>query len=86
MRSWICAAPAPAGFWTSGWAVTVCCWSRRRLHRGEEAVLLIGAGGSGKSTLSVQAASMGFGFLGDDYTLLEPGVPRWRMLFTVPQN
>jgi hypothetical protein len=38
-------------------------------------VLLVGNGGSGKSTTSVLCSRAGLGFLADDYCLLEPGDP-----------
>ena len=40
---------------------------------GNRAVLCLGPGGSGKTTLSVEAALAGLGFLGDDYVLADPG-------------
>ena len=76
VRYWICAVACAArilDLWLGSHGMLVC--HAAAFTVGEQAVLLIGAGGSGKSTLSVQAASMGFGFLGDDYTLLEPGSP-----------
>ena len=40
-------------------------------------VLLVGNGGSGKSTTSVVCSQAGLGFLADDFCLLEPGtLPR----------
>ncbi len=39
------------------------------------AALLIGPGGSGKSTFAIEAAGRGHGFIGDDYVLLGPGRP-----------
>jgi hypothetical protein len=38
-------------------------------------VLLVGNGGSGKSTTSVLCRQAGLGFVADDYCLLEPGDP-----------
>ena len=38
-------------------------------------VLLVGNGGSGKSTTSVVCSRAGLGFLADDFCLLEPGAP-----------
>jgi hypothetical protein len=37
------------------------------------AVLLVGAGGSGKSSTALACLEAGMGFLGDDYCVLEPG-------------
>ena len=37
------------------------------------AALLIGPGGAGKSTLALHAPDADFGYLGDDYVLVEPG-------------
>lgn len=39
------------------------------------AVLLVGDGGSGKSTTAVLCSNAGLGFLADDFCLLEPGAP-----------
>lgn len=39
------------------------------------AVLLVGDGGSGKSTTAVLCSERGLGFLADDFCLLEPGSP-----------
>lgn len=39
------------------------------------AVLLVGHGGSGKSTTAVVCAQAGMGFVADDFCLLEPGPP-----------
>jgi hypothetical protein len=39
------------------------------------AVLLVGRGGSGKSTTALAALDAGFGYLGDDYCVLDPGPP-----------
>jgi hypothetical protein len=41
----------------------------------EGAVLLVGNGGSGKSTTAVMCSRAGIGFLADDFCLLEPGPP-----------
>jgi len=38
-------------------------------------VLLVGNGGSGKSTTAVVCSQAGVGFLGDDFCVLEPGAP-----------
>jgi hypothetical protein len=40
-------------------------------------VLLVGNGGSGKSTTAVLCAQSGFGFLADDFCLLDPGPQSW---------
>jgi hypothetical protein len=39
------------------------------------AALIIGPGGAGKSTLALRALDASFGYLGDDYVLLEPAAP-----------
>jgi hypothetical protein len=39
---------------------------------GDKAILCVGPSGSGKSTLSVEAALHGYGFIGDDYVLVDP--------------
>ena len=41
----------------------------------ELGILMPGVGGSGKSTTSLIALDSGFGFLGDDYVIVEPGPP-----------
>lgn len=41
----------------------------------EGVALLVGNGGSGKSTTSVLCSRAGLGFLADDFCLLEPGTP-----------
>lgn len=38
----------------------------------DKGILLIGAGGSGKTTTALSAAFAGFSYLGDDYVLLNP--------------
>lgn len=43
------------------------------LSRGDEALLLVGAPGAGKSTLSVALGASGFRLEGDDIAALEPG-------------
>lgn len=43
------------------------------VERQGQGVLLVGAGGSGKSTTSLACAAGGFGFLGDDCTAIEAG-------------
>ncbi|MHA3792654.1 hypothetical protein [Sphingomonas sp. YL-JM2C] len=49
---------------------------------GGAAAVLLGPGGSGKSTFAVEAAERGHGFLGDDYVLVEPGfAPRVHALY-----
>jgi hypothetical protein len=46
------------------------------------AVLLVGNGGSGKSTTAVSCSQAGIGFLADDFCLLEPGpTPRVHSLY-----
>jgi hypothetical protein len=40
------------------------------------AALLVGPGGAGKSTLALRALDASFGYLGDDYVLLDPAAPR----------
>lgn len=39
------------------------------------AALIVGPGGAGKSTLALRSLGAGFGYLGDDYVLLEPAAP-----------
>jgi hypothetical protein len=39
---------------------------------GGKAILCVGPSGSGKSTLAVEAALHGYGFVGDDYVLVDP--------------
>ncbi|MEI6644321.1 MAG: hypothetical protein WCL10_20110 [Novosphingobium sp.] len=39
---------------------------------GGKAILCVGPSGSGKSTLAVDAALHGYGFIGDDYVLVDP--------------
>ncbi|MEO8586871.1 MAG: hypothetical protein ABI584_11975 [Acidobacteriota bacterium] len=39
------------------------------------AALIVGPGGAGKSTLALRSLDAGFGYLGDDYVLLEPATP-----------
>jgi hypothetical protein len=71
LPAWVMAAPAlqlidwwatPRGLLATH-AAGVCF--------GGQAALLIGAGGSGKSTFAVEAARLGMGFLGDDYVLVQ---------------
>jgi hypothetical protein len=46
------------------------------------AVLLVGNGGSGKSTTAVSCSRAGLGFLADDFCILEPGpVPRVHSIY-----
>jgi hypothetical protein len=46
-----------------------------------KAVLLAGAGGSGKSTTALACALSGMSYLGDDYCLVEPASRRVHMLY-----
>lgn len=49
---------------------------------GRRGVLLVGAGGSGKSTTTVACVALGLGTCGDDFVLIETGPqPRGRTLF-----
>ncbi|HUB76479.1 MAG TPA: hypothetical protein VL977_05445 [Solirubrobacteraceae bacterium] len=72
---WERAAPMrPALFWALGGH------GRYLLHGaavGDErgGVLLVGAGGSGKTTLAVAAAAAGLRYVGDDYVLIDAGPP-----------
>ena len=45
------------------------------------AVLLAGAGGSGKSTTALACALAGLGYLGDDYCAVEPGAGKVHMVY-----
>lgn len=41
------------------------------IARSDTAALIVGPGGAGKSTLAIQAMAHGFGYIGDDYVLLD---------------
>jgi hypothetical protein len=48
---------------------------------GGRAVLLAGAGGSGKSTTALACAMAGMAYLGDDYCVVEPGMNMVHLLY-----
>ena len=48
---------------------------------GGRAVLLAGAGGSGKSTTALACAMAGMAYIGDDYCVVEPGVNMVHLLY-----
>jgi len=69
---WVRAAPGlrVIDWWATahGMLATHAC----ALVIGDKAVLCVGPSGSGKSTLAVEAALHGYGFIGDDYVLVDP--------------
>jgi hypothetical protein len=75
LRPWIAAAPFLHLFdaWFTARGKFACHGAAIAKHG--RAALIIGPGGAGKSTLALHAAREGFGYIGDDYVLLEPGPP-----------
>jgi hypothetical protein len=53
------------------------------IAKNERAVLIIGPGGAGKSTLAIRACCSGFDYLGDDYVLLHPSAGSPTNVFSI---
>lgn len=73
---WIVGAPflRVLDAWFIGRGMALCHGAAIGKHGG--AALIIGPGGAGKSTLAMHSLGASFGYLGDDYVLLEPAAPR----------